>query len=149
GVLTEFSPEPAAVVPTAGCTVCATLVQDSDIGCYPLAADTAGSRRELHTEMLSLNMCGPTMDSHVVCYLAGQPAADALAGRLPGGANYRNSFGEVYSLDPTGNPALDFPATSFWAVRGVVTITPAPPGTSGVFFSKTPVLMTFSPIATL
>lgn len=84
-----------------------------------------------------------------VAYLAGQPAFDAIqaVGGVPN--IYENSFGEVESLDPDGNPDNDFPASSFWAVRGVVEIDPPPPNTCGLFYARDPILMHISPLDTL
>jgi hypothetical protein len=141
--------EGALPMPIIGCPACSITAADADMPCFPPGLGGPAARREIHTEMLALGMCGAATDGRVVCYLAGQPAANALAGRVPGQANYRNSFGEVVSKDLTGNPALDLPASSFWAIRSVVTITPPPPGTSGVFFTKDPLLMLLDPVATL
>lgn len=137
-VTTEGS-EGAEAVSNTGYAACSATVSDADIGCFPPDLGTEAARRELHAEMLSLNMSGTAVGRNVR-YLAGQPAYDAL-NALGQAALYQNSCGEVVSLDPTGDPNNDFPARSFWAVRGVVKITPAPINTSGVFFAKSLILM--------
>jgi hypothetical protein len=139
-------------VPTDGCTVCQGNVADSDISCWPPGSGLgSGAKRELHTEILFLQLRGPTLQFPFaeVAYLAGQPAFDAI--QAVGGSStiYENSFGEVESLDPSGNPDNDFPASSFWAVRGVVEIDPPPPNTCGLFYARDPILMYASPVDTL
>ena len=139
----EEATSPAREVDTAGYLACSNTVSDADIGCFPSGLPNEPGRREIHTEMLSLNLSGKNGEV-TVTYLAGQPAADALAGR-PGAVWYRNSCGEMVSLSPNPN-ASDFPARSFWAIHGVVTITPAPPNTCGVFYTKDPFLMDLNPV---
>jgi len=92
----------------------------------------------VHTEMLSLKLCGSCSSATctTICYLAGQPAFDTL-NNAGFGASYQNSFGEV-ERDTPGTDLMDFPATSFWDIKGVVTITPAPPATSGIFILTNP-----------
>ena len=139
--VTTEGTEGAMPVPTTGYAACGTTVSDADIGCFPPGLDSTPARRELHAEMLSLNLVGNS-GGYTVRYLAGQPAYDALNGVVPSAAAwYRNSCGEVVSLATSGIPANDFPARSFWAVRGVVTISPAPPDTSGTFFATNLILM--------
>ena len=46
---------------------------------------TIVSRREVHTEVLSLDLSG-TSGAYTLEYLAGQPAFNALAGKVPGAA---------------------------------------------------------------
>lgn len=127
---------------TPGCANCAGAVSDADLTCWPAPPpnwEANANSREVHTEMLSLQLCGTcTLGPCIqICYLAGQPAFNALAA-VGAGASYRNSFGEVERLNPGTNPPGDFPATSFWDVKGVVTINPAPAGTSGVFVLDNP-----------
>ncbi len=80
--------------------------------CFPPMDWSEGplTRREVHTEMLSLVMTagGATLR-------AGQPYFDSVNG-LPQSAFYRNSTGEVTSLDLAGTTALDFPARSFFEI---------------------------------
>jgi IPTL-CTERM motif len=135
---TEYD-EGVMPVITTGYPNCGPNVSDADVGCFPPGLDSPPVRRELHAEMLSLNLVGTT-GGYTVRYLAGQPAFDAL-NQVGAAAWYRNSCGEVVSLDASGNSANDFPARSFWAVRGVVKISPPPPGTSGVFFATDLILM--------
>jgi len=141
---TEGVPVP---VPTGSCGVCQTTVADSDIDCWTPGSGGPGARREVHTEMLSLNMCG-AIGMYTVCYLAGQPASVALAG-VSGAAYYANTFGEVEAQNLTGDAANDFPANSLWAIRGVVTFDPAPPSTSGVFVTDRSILMMLNDIRAL
>src|SRR5436190_4104739 len=87
--VTTEAVEGLLAVATNFCAACSPTVSDADIGCFPAGLGGPPARREIHTEMLSLGMCGATADGRVVCYLAGQPAANALAGRIPGQSNYR------------------------------------------------------------
>jgi hypothetical protein len=138
GTVTEAT-EGAAPVPTGPCPHCQGTVADSDMSCFPGGFGGPGPRREVHGEMLKLQLCG-IAGSAVVCYLAGEPAWQAL-NSVGGAAHYMNTVGEIESTNMTGDPTMDFPANSFWDVRGVVTITPAPAGTSGVFYTTVPILM--------
>ena len=123
-------------VPTGACTACAPMVLDADLTCWPDPPPPptfeAGDVDELHTEMLSLDLCGPITvgPPGELCYLAGQPAFDALM-QVGAAGLYQNSFGEVEPMDP--DQPDDFPASSFWDLKGVFTVDPPPPGTSGVF----------------
>jgi hypothetical protein len=126
-------------VPTGPCPHCQATVSDADMSCFPGGSGGPPPRREVHGEMLKLHLCG-VVGPKAVCYLAGEPAWEALSA-VGGTAHYANTVGEVESEDMTGNPGADFPADSFWDVRGVVTITPAPAGTSGVFYTTVPILM--------
>jgi hypothetical protein len=83
--------------------------------------DAPNSRRQVHTEILSMNLT-PTMGPpNNVAVKAGQPAFDTLDA-LGLAHVYRNSFGEVMSQDPTGNPDNDFPADSYFNVFTVVEV---------------------------
>lgn len=137
----------AAAVPVAvgGCLVCQATIADADITCWAPGMGGPGTRREVRVEMLSLDMCGTTSGGVTVCYKAGQPAWDALNALGQAGL-YRNSFGEVQSNNPAGTANTDFPAQSSWAIHGVVTITPPPPGTSGVFYATAPACMNFGSV---
>ncbi len=143
-IITEGSPSDdpnGTLIITGLCTACSPVVKDSDFTCWPVIPpnwENDPGKREIHTEILSLDLCGTAVSNEpgnltpYVCYLAGQPAYDALDG-VGAASLYENSFGEVEPDLPTTNPNYDFPATSFFNVNGVVTITPAPAGTSGVF----------------
>ena len=129
-----------SAVPITGCPVCDASVSDTDMTCFPPGFPETGGTREVHTEMLDLHLChscsvctcAAPHSCDTICYLAGQSAFDAL-NSIGAAGKYRNSYGEVESKDPAGNPANDFPATSFFDIKGVVTVSPAPAGTSGVF----------------
>jgi len=134
----------AAAVPvaTGACVVCQPTIADADITCWAPGMGGPGTRREVRVEMLSLNMCGTTSGGLQVCYKAGQPAWNELNALGQAGL-YRNSFGEVQSNNSTGAPNTDFPAQSSWSIHGIVTIFPAPAGTSGVFYTTVPACMNF------
>lgn len=149
----EGSPpdDPAGTaVPTAGCPACDPTVSDSDMTCWPAPPppwETRAGVPEVHTEMIDVALCGGPCGGACgacgvvpgacteMCYLAGQPAWDALDS-VGQAARYLNSYGEVEPLAVP--PAMNFPAGSFFDVKGVVTITPAPAGTSGVFILSDP-----------
>jgi len=126
-------PCPGPGCPAGVCTACTNTAGDPD--CFPVGS---GKVPEVHTEMLSLRLCGPCTCG-TCCYLAGQPAHDALA--TPPSISvgqYQNSYGEVESVGGGG-----FPATSYWSIHTVVTVDPGTCGTSGVFYTGpgTPVEM--------
>ena len=142
----------AVAVDITNCAACTSPVSDTDITCFPVPSGGPATLRELHTEMVSLDMCGTATatipGTFTVCYLAGQPAATALA-TTPFGV-YGNSYGEIESLDPTGNPTNDFPADSFWVMSGVVTIEPLnPAGPIETYFATAPILMSFGTVTAL
>ena len=88
------------------------------------------ARREVHTEILSLNLTGGGAAVN-----AGQPAYDALNGLgIP--QFYSNSFGEVASQDSSGTTTNDFPAESFFNIFAVVE-TPA----GGTFVNRHPLVV--------
>ncbi len=82
-------------------------------------AEGPNGRREIHTEILNLNLASTAGPPAAV--KAGQAAYAALD-TLGLAHLYRDSFGEVASQDPTGNPDSDFPADSYFNVFTVVEV---------------------------
>ena len=107
----------------------AALGPDPDV--FPLGfPEGPDTRREVHTEMLSLDL-GNGAGCRV---MAGQPYWDAIT-PMQRTWFYRNSFGEVASLDPNGDITLDFPAASCFNMYVCVMAGGMP------FFNMTPMVV--------
>jgi hypothetical protein len=78
-----------------------TMVKDSDFGKVPTGFEGAAGTREVHTQLVTLNLSDGNSNS----VLAGTTATDQP-----------KSVGEVESKSNTGLPANDFPAKSFFDV---------------------------------
>lgn len=81
----------------------------------PGSGPSTPDRREVHTELLWLDL---TNDTGTISVRAGQAFYNSAQSFNPAVQQffYQNSFGEVASLDPSGNPANDFPAVSAFNV---------------------------------
>lgn len=77
-----------------------TIVSDSSFGIVPPEVNGPAGTREVHTEIASLNLIGGGAAVRAGTHAPGRPL----------------SVGEVESQSPSGNPALDFPASSFFDI---------------------------------
>lgn len=84
-----------AVVGTAG-----TVISDGSFSLVPSGIEGPAGSREIHTEIVTLNLTGFGAAVRAGSAAPAQPI----------------SPGEVESLDPTGNPVNDFPSESFFNV---------------------------------
>ncbi|MCH7811478.1 MAG: hypothetical protein IH958_02510 [Chloroflexi bacterium] len=109
-----------AVVGTAG-----TVISDGSFSLVPPGIEGPAGSREIHTEIVTLNLTGFGAAVRAGSAAPAQPI----------------SPGEVESLDPTGNPVNDFPSESFFNVFVEIDLPAAAGFPGGTLYNTSPLLV--------